>query len=78
MSSLDAIHLAAAMSLGPDLGVVITYDERMRAAAGLFGCPIVTSPRQPAHDRKVGHMTAQMVIWAALRIANANSPGRCR
>ena len=37
MSSLDAIHIAAAMSLGPDLGVVITYDRRMAAAAGLFG-----------------------------------------
>jgi len=42
MRSLDAIHLATATSLGPGLGVVITYDERMRAAARLFGCPIVT------------------------------------
>lgn len=40
MRSLDAIHIAAAMSLGPDLGVVVTYDERMAAAAGLFGLPI--------------------------------------
>ncbi len=48
MRSLDAIHLAAAMSLGPDLGVVITYDERMAAAAGLFGLPIAApSPVGP-------------------------------
>ncbi len=40
MRSLDAIHIAAAMSLGPDLGVVVTYDERMLAAAGLFGLPV--------------------------------------
>jgi predicted nucleic acid-binding protein len=40
MRSLDAIHIAAAMSLGPDLGVVITYDERMAGAAGLFGLPV--------------------------------------
>jgi predicted nucleic acid-binding protein len=40
MRSLDAIHIAAAMSLGPDLGVVITHDERMAAAAGLFGLPV--------------------------------------
>jgi predicted nucleic acid-binding protein len=39
MRSLDAIHLAAAMSLGPDLGVMVTYDDRMLAAAGLFGLP---------------------------------------
>ena len=42
MRSLDAIHLAAAMSLGPDLGVVVTYDERMSAAAGLFGLPVAS------------------------------------
>jgi uncharacterized protein len=38
--SLDAIHIAAAMSLGPDLGVLITYDERMAAAATLYGLPV--------------------------------------
>jgi predicted nucleic acid-binding protein len=42
MRSLDAVHLAAAMSLGPDLGTVITYDERMTAAATLFGLPIAS------------------------------------
>jgi uncharacterized protein len=30
---LDAIHLASAMSLGPDLGVVFAYDERLKQAA---------------------------------------------
>jgi predicted nucleic acid-binding protein len=40
MRSLEAIHIAAAMSLGPDLGVVVTYDERMAAVAGLFGLPV--------------------------------------
>ena len=35
--SLDAIHLAAALALGPDLGVVVTYDERMCAAAQQLG-----------------------------------------
>jgi hypothetical protein len=42
MRSLDAVHIAAAMSLGPDLGVVITYDERMAAAARLFGLPLAS------------------------------------
>jgi predicted nucleic acid-binding protein len=42
MRSLDAVHIATAMSLGPDLGVVITYDERMAAAARLFGLPVAS------------------------------------
>jgi predicted nucleic acid-binding protein len=46
MRSLDAIHIAAAMSLGPDLGVVITYDDRLAAAAGLLGLQ-VASPDRP-------------------------------
>jgi predicted nucleic acid-binding protein len=45
MRSLDALHLAAAMSLGPDLGVLVTYDERMLAAAGLFGLPVASPSR---------------------------------
>lgn len=35
--SLDAIHLAAASSLGPDLGVLLTYDQRMTTAAQAQG-----------------------------------------
>ncbi len=31
--SLDAIHLATALALGRDLGVLVTYDERMTRAA---------------------------------------------
>jgi predicted nucleic acid-binding protein len=42
MRSLDAVHLAAAMSLGPDLGTLITYDDRMTAAASLFGLPVAS------------------------------------
>lgn len=34
LRSLDAIHLASAQMLAPDLRAVVTYDERM-AAAGL-------------------------------------------
>ncbi len=35
--SLDAVHLAAASSLGPDLGVLLTYDQRMTTAAQAQG-----------------------------------------
>jgi predicted nucleic acid-binding protein len=35
--SLDAIHLATAGQLGEDLGVLVTYDERMTEAAKNLG-----------------------------------------
>jgi predicted nucleic acid-binding protein len=34
LRSLDAVHLAAALSLGRDLAGVVTYDTRMADAAG--------------------------------------------
>ena len=37
LRSLDAIHLAAAMTLGDDLTSVITYDDRMTTAAARTG-----------------------------------------
>ena len=37
LGSLDAIHLATAQQLGTDLARVVTYDERMAAAAGALG-----------------------------------------
>lgn len=37
LRSLDAIHLAAARTLGDELTSVVTYDARMRAAADLLG-----------------------------------------
>ena len=40
--SLEAIHIATAMSLGPDLGVLITYEERMASAATLYGLPVAS------------------------------------
>ena len=33
LRSLDAIHLATALSIGPELGVFVTYDGRLREAA---------------------------------------------
>ena len=42
--SLDAIHLAAAQRFGRDLSVLVSYDERMLAAARELGIP-VASPR---------------------------------
>ncbi len=43
LRSLDALHVAAALSLGADLGELITYDTRMAVAAQAQGL-VVTSP----------------------------------
>ncbi len=40
LRSLDAIHVAAALSLGPDLGVLVTYDTRMESAARELGIAV--------------------------------------
>jgi predicted nucleic acid-binding protein len=44
LRTLDAIHLAAALEIGPDLGVIVAYDIRLRAAAEAYGLA-VKSPR---------------------------------
>jgi predicted nucleic acid-binding protein len=42
MRTLDAIHLATALAIGDDLEAIVTYDERMIAAAGLLGLRVAT------------------------------------
>jgi predicted nucleic acid-binding protein len=37
MRSLDAIHLASALTLGPELDAVVTYHRRLASAAELAG-----------------------------------------
>ncbi len=39
LRSLDAIHLAAALSLGDDLDELVTYDARLATAAAACGLP---------------------------------------
>lgn len=40
LRSLDSIHLAAALSIGPDLGVLFTYDARLGEAAWSQGLEV--------------------------------------
>ena len=40
MRALDAIHVAAALALGSDLGVVVTYDDRLAEAARAQGLEV--------------------------------------
>jgi predicted nucleic acid-binding protein len=42
LRSLDAIHLASAQAIGPDLRAVVTYDTRMSEAAKHLRMPVVT------------------------------------
>ncbi|MBM2810390.1 MAG: hypothetical protein HW416_1149 [Chloroflexi bacterium] len=46
LRSLDAIHLAAALSLQEDLGRLVTYDLRMASAARELGI-LVDTPGRP-------------------------------
>ena len=41
LRTLDAIHLATALTLGNDLAAVVTYDDRMAEAARLLGLSTV-------------------------------------
>ncbi len=41
MWSLDALHLAAALHLGDDLEGLLTYDDRLAAAAAAVGIAVV-------------------------------------
>ena len=40
LRSLDAIHLASAQQLEGELDVLVSYDERMLAAARALGLPV--------------------------------------
>ena len=41
LRTLDAIHLATAVSLGPEVDAFVTYDDRLAAAARSLGLPVV-------------------------------------
>jgi predicted nucleic acid-binding protein len=41
LRALDAVHLASAMALGPDLEAFVTYDARLAEAAATAGLAVV-------------------------------------
>ena len=41
LRTLDAVHLAWALAMGDDLEGVVTYDERLAAAARIYGVQVV-------------------------------------
>ena len=42
LRTLDALHLATALSLGADLALVVSYDERLSDAARANGLSVLT------------------------------------
>lgn len=40
LRTLDAIHLASAIELSPDLDALVTYDVRLADAASVLGLPV--------------------------------------
>ncbi len=49
LRSLDAIHLASARMFGAELSGLVTYDDRLGAAASAAGLTVI-SPRDTAAD----------------------------
>jgi uncharacterized protein len=41
LRTLDAIHIATALALGPELDAFVTYDDRLAEAARAIGLPVV-------------------------------------
>ena len=41
LRSLDAIHVATALLLGADVDALVSYDNRMLAAAHAYGIPTI-------------------------------------
>lgn len=41
LRTVDAIHLASAIEMGPALEAFVTYDDRLAAAARALGLPVV-------------------------------------
>lgn len=41
LKTLDAIHLASAVTMMPELDAFVTYDDRLAAAARAIGLPVV-------------------------------------
>lgn len=42
LRTLDAIHLATALGLGPEMDAFVTYDDRLAEAARSLGLPVVS------------------------------------
>lgn len=47
LRTLDAIHLAAALTLRGELSALVTYDQRMARAALELSLPVAAPGRQP-------------------------------
>lgn len=45
LRSLDALHLASALTLGDELEGIATYDDRLSDAAATIGVPVVAPAR---------------------------------
>jgi predicted nucleic acid-binding protein len=46
LRTLDAIHLASALKLGPDLASLVTYDRRLHQAAARMGVSVTSLERR--------------------------------
>ena len=52
LRSLDALHLASALALDPDLDTFVAYDERLLTAAEAAGLPVAQPGRLIVENRR--------------------------
>lgn len=78
MRSLDAIHLAAALSLGTEIHAVVTYDARMISTAHGLGLPRrrLAEPSDLLGRLYCSALPAGLVIWGDALI-DASGDARC-
>ena len=48
LRTLDALHLATALTIRSDIGAFLAYDDRLAAAAASRGLPVVAPGLSPA------------------------------
>jgi uncharacterized protein len=53
LRTLDAVHLASALSLGDDLGAFVAYDRRLAEAAEAAGIEVLAPPSDGGRPRRI-------------------------
>jgi hypothetical protein len=75
--ALDAIHLAAALSLGSDLDVVVSYDARLLDGARILGLPTLAQGQIGSRLGSLSRADAPSMQGAYVRANRPVVPDSC-
>ena len=67
LRTLDAVHLAVALDLGDDLETVVTYDDRLAAAAVANGVPVTAAALTDRSTDDLGQRSSACVSRPVMR-----------